>query len=227
MIVHRIGIVPCYAYFAMRITPSLLLLSSVLVLSACGSEPAATSETGASVEVEGEMAMSMKDLVKLGKNYACTFDDTDEQGMRTAGTVYVQGETNFRGDFVMTEKGGKKYASHMITANKTSYMWSDEDSQGMMIKLDDDDDVFADAEIESEDDEDISFDEDEEMKMNCKKWSPSGSTFMPPKNIEFVDFAAQMEGMMKMQGGDSSQCGVCDMAGTEQEKAECRKALGC
>lgn len=173
--------------------------------------------------------MSMKDLVKLGKNYTCTYVQAEQDGISTQGTVYVQGEKNFRGDFTMMEKGGKKQMSHMIGTETVSYMWADGERQGMMIRLDkDDEDVFADdADDESEDEDDFGFDEDEDVKMNCKKWSPDQSVFTPPKNVEFIDFAAQMEGMMKMQGGDGSQCGVCDMAGTEEEKAECKKALGC
>lgn len=173
--------------------------------------------------------MSMKDLVKLGKNYTCTYVQAEQDGISTQGTVYVQGEKNFRGDFTMMEKGGKKQMSHMIGTETVSYMWADGERQGMMMKLEEDDDVFAadDAVKGTEEEDDFGFNEDEDVKMNCKKWSPDQSVFTPPKNVEFIDFAAQMEGMMKMQGGDGSQCGVCDMAGTEEEKAECKKALGC
>ena len=146
----------------------------------------------------------------------------------TEGTLFVQGEKNFRGDFSMMEKNGKKQMSHMIGTETVSYMWADGERQGMMIRLDkDEDDEATDDKVKQEELDEFGFDEDEDVKMNCKKWSPDQSVFTPPKNVEFIDFAAQMEGMMKMQGGDGSQCGVCDMAGTEQEKAECREALGC
>jgi len=201
-------------------TTTLLSIASVLALAACG--PAASDDGG-------EMTMSMKDLVKLGKNYTCTYSQTEQDGIVSEGRLYVQGEKNFRGDFSMMDKSGKKHMSHMIGTEAASYMWADGERQGMMMKLEQDEDVFAadDAVKGTEEEDDFGFNEDEDVKMNCKKWSPDQSVFTPPKNVEFIDFAAQMEGMMKMQGGDGSQCGVCDMAGTEEDKTECRKALGC
>jgi len=201
-------------------TLPVLLVSATIVLVACGS-----NATPAVPDEGGKMTMSMKDLVKLGKNYTCTFADIDDEGMRTEGTVYVQGEENFRGTFMTTEKNGTKHDSQILMTNDTSYMWSADEPEGIMMKLEAEDDSFmGTTEIESGDD-DMMIEEDEPLELDCKKWSPDSKTFTPPKDRKFVDFNAQMDAML--QGMDGSQCAMCDQMPDEAGKADCREALGC
>ncbi len=217
------------------LSTSSLAIFSLFLLSACGGETSTEVETSLETDEEMEMddmegdemmKMSMSDLVKMGENFHCTIDDTDEAGTRTEGTMYVEGDTNFRGDFVMTTDDGTEQSSHIITKNRTSYMWSDDEPEGIMMKLEDsDDDMFADNDMTDEDN--AAFDENAELNMHCEKWSPKASIFETPRNREFVDFQAQMQLMMQGSEEGESMCAACDMAPTEEEKEACRSAMGC
>ena len=207
---------------SLRALPVIAL--SALIVVACDATPAPGTGTGANVnvEAEGKMTMSIKDLLKLGKNYTCTFAEVDENGIRTDGTMYVQGETNFRADFTMTEQNGTKTDMHMLMANDTSYMWSADEPQGMMMRLDpEDDSLFG----NSEESDDTVVEDDEPLELDCRKWSPSRSMFTPPADREFIDFQAQLDAMMRQNAG--SQCELCDQMPNETEQAECRKAMNC
>lgn len=194
-----------------------LALSALLLLAACG--PSVTTDT------QGEtMTMSMKDLAKLGKNYTCTFADVDDEGNRTEGTVYVEGETNFRGEFGMMQ-GGKMMHSTMIRAGNTSYMWSEEEPGGIMMTIEEDDDSLFGLEGDDSDEE---LDEDEPVEMKCRSWPPNRNMFEPPSGRKFTDMNAQLEMMQKVelpQGADV--CAACDQAPDAASKAQCRQALGC
>jgi hypothetical protein len=198
---------------------SFVALGFTVLLAACGA-PSTPGATGA------HMKMSLKDLVKLGQNYTCTFSQTDAQGNKTTGTVYVQADgKNFRGDFE-TMMNGKTQMSHMISADKTSYIWSDGEKQGMMMHLKaGDDSLFGGGSSSTGADQNAAVSEDQPEDMDCARWFPEQSKFAPPADHQFIDFEEQMKAMQNGMG--KSQCGACDQIPDAAGKAQCRQALGC
>lgn len=154
------------------------------------------------------MSGSLADLMKLGKNYTCTFAETDPEFGTSQGTVYVLAEgAKFRADVNTTDEDGVAMMGHVMSDGEYNYIWSDDEEQGIKTKvsgeedfdlfgqkddsadaMDKDDTMMADDDMETEDPDNVDFD--------CKPWVPSPGMFVAPSDVEFVDFAAQMEAMM-------------------------------
>lgn len=172
------------------------------------------------------MKTSFVDLMKLGKEYSCTFAHTDTKGNETNGTVYISGK-NMRGDFTMM-MNGKETQSHMIRKDDTNYMWTSAMPQGMMMKITAEDaSVFGNADTQKN----MGMSDTDPIDFSCDDWSVDESQFEPPEDVKFTDMSAQMESMKKMMEGNKNMmkknCSVCDAVTDANAKAQCKAALGC
>lgn len=185
------------------------------------SDKVPTDETMSDNMVNGKLS----DLLKLGQNYSCTFDHTDESGNNTSGTVYVASAGNkLRGDFTFTGNS-ESYDAGVIRDESYNYVWSSKFG-GFKTKISDENsDIFSSddtaASVGSIEDADVDFD--------CQRWTVNSSLFIPPSNIEFIDTEAMMEDLQSdtseaMEGLD---CSVCDNVPTGPSKDQCLSALGC
>lgn len=77
--------------------------------------------------------MSLKDLMEQGGSQKCAFFSLTD-GSESSGTVYVA-EGQVRGDFISVAEG-QSVASHMVVSDNTSYVWTDEFPQGVMMSFD-------------------------------------------------------------------------------------------
>lgn len=141
---------------------------------------------------------SFANIMGLGRNLTCDFTHVaEETGGAVAGTVYISGE-RLRGDFEM-EQAGMVYKSHMIHDDETIYTWTESD-QGMVAmkfpNTDDDGGLIDDGQAD-----DRSMSLDEAVEYDCRPWSVNASAFVPPSDIEFMDFESFME--EAMQGFDA------------------------
>lgn len=217
-------------------TLSLLSLSAVVALVACSPAPSTTGDQPMPAQDGENFNLTFTELMRLGKNYTCTFADTDEEGNRNSGTVYVESAgKNFSGTFTMQQKDGTVQDGNVISADGWTYIWSDDQAQGVKMQVEEKDSIFGDA----SDDQTGGMSDDQPQEFECSPWTVDRSMFTPPADKEFVDFGVMMQGMMQMNGADAAvnagaganvkatQCAACDHAPDASTKAQCRKALGC
>lgn len=216
-----------------------LLLLAGLTVAAC--KPAPTPDT------DGTMQLSFSDLVDLGQDYVCTFDEERPNGARAKGTVYMQGRgKNFRGDFDIVDVGGAAFNSHMIRSGSTGYMWTSHMPQGITMEMHDEVKLFNDDAAEQ-----TGVDGETPMDFTCESWSPDPEMFTPPADREFMDMSQMMqlfmgealpdgtpielpdrmmgnEGMMMQNDASKAQqCLACEQVPTAAAKEQCKAALGC
>lgn len=192
---------------------------------------------------EEVIAGKMSDLMKMGKDYSCTYTSTTEDGESHSGTVYVAEQgTMFRGDFITPDpESSEPMTAHAIRNGTTTYFWTDDDStpgfmytqteEDFMAMMEDSEEV-ADGDIEKENMNPI--ESDEEVEFICTGWSPDSTLFTPPADKEFMDASAQME-MMKdqvntMMEDDSVpefDCSACDQIPAGEAREQCLEALSC
>ena len=193
------------------------------------------------------LSMSFVDLLALGENYTCTFSVTDEE-TTTDGKIYIsKGGDRFRGEFDVQQANGTAMDATMIRDDMYHYMWSSQQEQGFKMKItENDDNVFPGSGIDTDTESDFAFDEYEQTDFECTRWTPDPAQFVPPSEVEFVDFSDQM---MYMQGsvntsvtgnGEASAeveattttnnqeyCSVCNQISDEGAKAQCLAQLNC
>lgn len=176
------------------------------------------------------MSASFAQLMAMGQDYSCTFETTDDAGLKTNGTVYVADQgRKMNGDFSMMNTDGTQTQTNMISDGEYTYVWSSAQTQGFKMKVDPEDDTFFPTDEDAN--EQVGFDADQQADFNCQPWRPDNSKFVPPSNIEFVDFSAQMEVMQEqtemMQQDDGANCAICDQVPAGESRTQCLASLGC
>ncbi|MEX0895782.1 MAG: hypothetical protein WDZ94_02480 [Patescibacteria group bacterium] len=218
-----------------------LIILGFLTLGAIGYvaytyvQPAPEATEEAAVEITSSsdpesIETSLKELLTLGRNIACTFTSTTDAST-TTGNVFVtnQGE-RMRGDFQTTDDNEEVYDSHIISDGEFTYLWMDSQDQGYKMSIDpEDDSIFPSTEEEAEDI--ATIDENADVSFSCNSWSPDQSMFVPPSDIEFIDFSQQIESLQNISPQDVQNgeidCSVCDQAPAGEAQDQCRAALGC
>lgn len=179
------------------------------------------------------VSSSFADLMKMGKDYQCTFTTTDETAGTTNGTVYVADQgANFSGTFLTQPTTGAQSETHMVRSGDYSYIWTTGQAQGYKMKIDPESEELFDG-GDDDKNEQIVIDENAAMDFNCEAWRPQASMFTVPSDIEFVDFSAQVEMMQQYtvptstdESDDNLKCGVCTSLEGDN-KASCLAAMGC
>lgn len=186
----------------------------------------------------------LADLLSSGDDYTCEYKYTDDDGSSSEGMMYVTSRgQRMSGDFAYTDVEGSTTRSYMINDGTYIYTWSAEAAQGykMLIPDGDFEAYLEDAEnmaadySNDENSNPLSMNEMNNVEYDCKSWNVDESVFTPPTDVDFVDFSAQMEGLMdSLQGdvdGDSPapglDCSVCDNVPAGTSRDQCLQALGC
>lgn len=183
-----------------------------------------------------KMTMTFNELRNLGGDFTCTFEDIDESGTVSTGTLYVEGEgKNVRGEFDVTDADGAISGGSLIRKGNVNYIWTEDQPEGIMITLDEEDESFFGEEQVGET---SGLDEEEEVAFECEKWNVDSTMFDPPADREFLDMEVMMqqmmEGMVEQMGGaegmeamKAAQCESCEAMTDATTKAQCKQALGC
>ncbi|MFH2118493.1 MAG: hypothetical protein ABII10_02030 [Candidatus Paceibacterota bacterium] len=184
----------------------------------------------------GKKPTNFVELMAMGKDYTCTFSNSDEEGNVTSGTVYIaDGGKKFHGSFETQQEDGITAQSYILQDGEYSYFWSSEMKEGYKMKIDPEDNQLW-PEANDGQAEQASFDENEPMDFDCQPWRPDNSKFVLPSNIEFIDFAAQMETFEEMmpeqsdsatEGDLDLDCSVCDQIPAGDAQTQCLNSLGC
>jgi hypothetical protein len=162
---------------------------------------------------------SLKDLLSSGKSQTCTFT-TNSEDYSGSGTVYVGGEM-MRGDFT-TMVSGAEMKSHMIVKDKTSYIWTEGQKQGIKTTFEDQnvsEDLTGTPAQTGQKGPDVNA----EYSYDCKDWTIDPSMLELPAGVVFASVTEMIGGGSPAAGG---QCAVCDSLEGEQ-KTQCLTALKC
>lgn len=152
---------------------------------------------------------TLKELLGLGISQKCTFDK---------GQVFII-DGKVRGNF----EGN----SHMIIDGGTSYIWTDDQKNGIKTTFDINASPPGSPEVENENPG--QFDYNESINYVCEPWAIDSSAFEIPNDVTFQDVSlfTNPSGSSATQSGNSnSQCGYCDSL-TGENKTQCLSAFNC
>jgi len=142
--------------------------------------PAATGGVGTQ--------MSLKDLLAEGGSQKCAFMSSTDSS-ESSGTVYVS-DGQMRGDFT-SMAGGQSVMSHMVVTDSTSYVWTDNYPQGMMMSFD--------SMTAGQEGDQAAVDPNALADYSCEPWAADAGAFVLPDGVDFQDIST-MTGIM---GADS------------------------
>jgi len=169
-------------------------------------------------------AKSLKELLASGVPQKCTFQSFDDSG-KTEGTSFAAGG-KVRADITNTISG-KSTTSHMISDNKTSYIWQDGEKTGFKMTVTEAD--TAATSVPAPGDNSVASESDLNQKADykCSAWVPDDSLFTPPLDVKFTDFSQTLNSSPGTNGSENSQqCSICDSL-TGDDKTSCLSALNC
>ncbi|OGY41861.1 MAG: hypothetical protein A2Y82_05390 [Candidatus Buchananbacteria bacterium RBG_13_36_9] len=203
-----------------KILSLFFVLTLILTLAACGAPKTEQPEpfTG-----------SIDDLIKQNKNLKCVLQFKEGYDISEA-TTYVS-SNKARSDYKMNISG-QPQSSHFISDGTWMYTWIEGmENQASKIKIADLEDMSTQAEAEEQ-----GYDNyQERLDYQCYKWSVDQSIFVPPANINFIDFTEMMKTMQQQaeqiqQGGNidmQSMCSMCDTLTDASAKTQCKQSLNC
>lgn len=127
---------------------------------------------------------TLQDLLGLSAAQKCTY---------SGGTVYVA-SGKMRGDFTNSDQG-KTTTSHMIVMDKTSYVWTEGESNGLKMTFDESQQATASSSEGSEQPQEAAnLEKPQDYK--CESWVADSSMFELPSGVEFTDMSSFMNSMM-------------------------------
>ncbi|MFV1917070.1 MAG: hypothetical protein ACC618_01080 [Patescibacteria group bacterium] len=186
--------------------------------------PGTQTQTVTKDDATGEESFlgTVTDLLKLGKNFECNFDTTDEAGNVTRGTVYVA-SNRMRGRFNISQPDGTTLAGNTIQDGEYGYTWLEGQNLGTKLKLEKPE---GDS-VEKDSDTSTNF-ADDQIGYNCKAWRVDSSMFVPPSDVDFQDLSASIQQIEEVtQEVTDDQCAVCDQLPAGEPKTQCLQSLGC
>ncbi len=195
-----------------------ILLLLVVIMSIVGCKQAAEQNTGNEAE-EQTVTGSLESLMERSTPMKCTWD-VSVQGESASGVLFVKGE-KFRSEVSVPE--GTMYS---LSDGEYMYSWSDLQEQGIKMNLEKLEEMGGEMETETPETEELHMQNlDTEYNYRCTPWVVTESNFVPPSDVEFMDYTAMMEQMHQMaedleQGNEVDPCSYCDML-PEDSRADC------
>ena len=134
---------------------------------------------------------SLSSLLELNESLECEFRFSDENGSGEGTSFVANGQ--LRMDAQYQTSAGQDMVSSYIVTNDTAYVWTDMDGDTMAMMFPADDEMM-DFESAAEDETGQFINPSEAVQYTCKPWSVDNSVFVPPSDIEFMDFSSMLEG---------------------------------
>lgn len=179
---------------------------------------------------------SMVELLAKGGNLKCVINVKAEDNM-LAGTTYLSGK-KARTEMEIDLPGEGTIKTYMITDNDWMYTWNSQYPEyAMKIKISE----IENGSLPEAEGLPGSYDFDNyqtKMDYKCSKWIPDNSLFVPPADINFMDFTQTINqfkdfdassGSMPSFGGLGTDdlCSQCDIMPDAESKEQCLQSLGC
>ena len=165
---------------------------------------------------------SVNGLLAQGKDISCTYEQTDDAGNRSQGTVYVSGK-QMRGDFTLS--GDTNISSHMIRKGDIQYVWQEGSDQGYKT----DTSKLTQTEQNQDSataDSDKTVDADKKYNYKCDSWNVDNNKFDLPSGVQFTDLSEQINAASETADGLKQQQAVaCDNLPDPTAKQACLDAI--
>jgi hypothetical protein len=164
----------------------------------------------------------IKDLMSGGKTLKCTWTYKSD-GLVAESIIYLDGE-KYASEVIVPDTEDKTMMVHSIFDGEWAYSWTEGMLNGMKMRPSDFEDMDE-GEDESEGPEgsDNGYANfiNEQYDFSCENWKADSAKFAIPSNVEFEDFAQQLEKMEQTTKDlQKNMEGVCNMLQGE-EKIKC------
>lgn len=136
------------------------------------------SLTASAVRTPSQVSGSVDDLLALGEDVVCTFEEQHVQGM-VRGDVYVSG-ARLRSNFAFVSEQGN-FEGSMIRDGEYVYTWGGTPFGQFASKI-----AFRDFDEEYIASQ-IPVDMTNDLDYTCEAWNVDASVFVLPTDIEFVE----------------------------------------
>ena len=179
------------------------------------------SPTPLTEEQNGNFTGTFLELLELGQDQMCTFDNTDDEGVRTTGTAYVaSGGSRLNADFTVHQTDGS-FDGNIVRDGEYTYIWTTLQEQGVKIAMtSENESIFGDL----AEGRNTGLGDDTEMEFDCSDWTADETMFVPPADAEFVDITETFSQLENLMGG---QCSVCENLPEGEVRNQCLTALNC
>lgn len=123
---------------------------------------------------------SLAKLIASGSPVQCSVE-TEENGMKTKGTVYVAGK-KIRGDFKTDTPDQGVVDSHLLINDDAVHVWASSAPQGIRLPLE-----------SAESGAVQGIDYTKEKDYGCRSWTPDNSKFQLPSDVKFSDLGSLIQ----------------------------------
>ena len=155
-----------------------------------------------------KITSSLQDLLTAGKTSKCTWE-TKTEASEAKGVTYVD-KDKFRTEMTVKAADIEEMDSFMIGDGTWYYMWGSATPQGTKIKISDLPAPEEQADEQGNESSSFTKDINTQFDYDCEAWSADSSFFVPPENIEFIDFGEQMKVMTEQaEKMTESACEIC------------------
>ena len=178
-----------------------LVLSSALILSACGLQTKSGDQKSTNNSTDSSSKFSIRELIAKNIPQKCTYTGTSEEGAYTS-DIIISGKKFKQTITFKSEKGEEKINS--ISDGEYVYTWGTHSTgTTFATKLKADFDVKATPEVEKTDESvgdmsGTSVDLDTNFEGKCSPTVISDTDFQPPKDIQFQDYTKMMDDWQKL-----------------------------
>jgi len=172
-----------------------LVLSSALILSACGLQTKSSLQKNNNNQTQNQtQKFSLKDLISQGVSQKCTWE-YNQDGQKSSGEMLIKGNKFNQTIKVNNPNGQTDFKS--ISDGQWLYTWSNDSTTGNMAfktKLEDPQNSTDQSNNQSS----SGVNWDQQYDFHCSPTVTTDSDFQPPKDINFLDMNDYLESMQKL-----------------------------
>lgn len=177
-----------------------LVLSSALILSACGLQTKSGDQNSTKNNTETSSKFSIRELIAKNIPQKCTYTGSNEEGSYTS-DIIISGK-KFKQTIVYKSGEGEEKINS-ISDGEYVYTWGTHSTGSTFAtKLKADFDATEAPEVETDDSvgdmSGTSVDLDTDFEGKCSPTVVSDADFQPPKDVQFQDYSKMMEDWQKL-----------------------------
>ena len=178
-----------------------LILSSALILSACGLQTKSGDQKSTNNSTDSSSKFSLRELIAQNIPQKCTYIGSNEEGSYTS-DIIISGKKFKQTIVFKSDKGEEKINS--ISDGEYVYTWGTHSAgTTFATKLKADFDAKTSPEVEKTDESvgdmsGTSVDLDADFEGKCSPTVVSDADFQPPKDIQFQDYSQIMNDWQKL-----------------------------
>ncbi|HLD51452.1 hypothetical protein A3K34_04780 [candidate division WWE3 bacterium RIFOXYC1_FULL_40_10] len=205
-----------------KITTIFILLALPVFLTACTSKQNEPGKEDVKVTEGGPSTVTgnLFDLTKLGLPQKCSGEFGD-----TKTVAYISGNKSYSEITSTSEELGEQ-TFYSIFDGDWFYSWGGPLKNGTKMKASD---IQESVDVADPDIDKTKFkDVQQDLDYSCVPWIVDGSKFVPPSDVNFVDFGESLKEITKglEQITPDSLCAMCELVPDPQAKEDCLANCG-